>query len=166
MRLPDSWSFRQKPAGGFRHVLRIPIHLYRWGLGPLLGDRFVLVTHRGRVTGRTHETPLEVVEHDHVTHEYVVCSGTGPNADWFRNLEASPAIRVRVGNRVWAPAQRFLGVDEAARRFAAYERAHPRAARRLLALMGEGYDGTDAGRVAMMAHMPMVAFSDTGPAAA
>jgi hypothetical protein len=53
----------------------------------------------------------------------------------------------------------MLDDAEAAQCFARYEDAHPRTARRLLATMGNSYDGTDDGRVAMMADMPMVAFS-------
>jgi len=162
VRLPDSWSFRQKPTGMFRRILRIPVYLYRWKLGFLLGDRFVLLTHRGRTSGRVFETPVEVVQHDHATHEYVVCSGTGPRADWFRNLQAEPVLQIQVRSRRWVPSQRFLDSVEAAQRFAGYEHDHPRTARRLLASMGNSYDGTDEGRVAMMAQMPMVAFSDTG----
>jgi deazaflavin-dependent oxidoreductase (nitroreductase family) len=161
VRLPDSWSFRQRPSGIFKHVLRLPVTLFRWRLGFLFGDRLILITHRGRRTGRALQTVVEVVEHDGVSGEYVVCSGTGPEADWYRNLRSASAIAVQVGNRTWIPVQSFLDGDEAAARFARYEQAHPRTARRLLESMGNAYDGTDAGRVAMMARMPMVAFSDS-----
>ncbi len=166
VRLPDSFSFRQKPTGAFKSLLSMPVHLYRMRLGFLLGDRFVLITHRGRKTDQEHRTTVEVVEHDVRTHEYIVCSGTGPGADWYRNLVARPAIAIQVRNRTWTPTQRFLDDEEAARRFAAYETAHPATARRLLAAMGNSYDGTGASRRAMMASMPMVAFSDDGPTVA
>jgi deazaflavin-dependent oxidoreductase (nitroreductase family) len=101
-----------------------------------------------------------VVEHDQGTHEYVVCSGTGPQADWYLNLGAHPAEMVQVRNRQWRAAQRFLPAAEAAARFARYERKHPKTATRLLKLMGNSYDGTDSGRADMMTSMPMIAFSD------
>ncbi len=162
--MPDNWSFRQKPTGGFKHLLRLPVYLFRWRLGFVFGDHLLLVTHRGRRSGDVFQTPVEVVEHDFDRHEYIVCSGTGPGADWYRNLGASPALAVQVGNRRWAASQRFLEESEAADRFARYEAAHPRAARTLLDSTGNSYDGSDAGRLAMIAHMPMVAFTDTGPA--
>jgi hypothetical protein len=34
----------------FRHLLRAPVYLYRWRLGPLFGKRFLLLTHTGRRT--------------------------------------------------------------------------------------------------------------------
>jgi deazaflavin-dependent oxidoreductase (nitroreductase family) len=160
MGLRDSFSMRQRPRGLFKWLLRLPNHLYRARLGWLLGDRFLLITHRGRRSGQLHRTTVEVVEHDRSGGEYVVCSGTGPNADWYRNLHAAPAEAVQVGTRQWRPDQRFLTAAEAADRFADYEREHPRTAVRLLRTMGNSYDGTDEGRVAMMADMPMVAFSD------
>ena len=164
MRLPDSFSFRQKPSGAFKHILGLPVHLYRWKLGFLLGDRFLLVTHRGRKSGHRYQTPVEVVDHDEAAGLYVICSGTGPGADWYQNLRAEPATSIQVRNRTWVPDQHLLDDDEAANRFAAYEAAHPKAARRLLASMGNSYDGTEPGRIAMMADMPMIAFSDSGPA--
>jgi deazaflavin-dependent oxidoreductase (nitroreductase family) len=161
MRLPDSFSFRQRPTGLVKRLLHLPVWLYRARLGFLLGDRFLLVTHVGRSSGRHHQTPVEVVVHDRDAGEYLVCSGTGPQADWYRNLQVTPAPEVQVGTRRWCPHQRLLAADEAAEAFHRYERAHPATARRLLQSMGNAYDGTDAGRVAMMADMPMVAFSET-----
>lgn len=160
MGLFSDWNMKQKPTGAWRSILRAPIHLYRWRLGFLFGERLLMVTHRGRVTGAIHRTVVEVVEHDPEMSEYIVCSGTGPAADWYLNLVASPATEIQVRNRRWTPDQRLLDDDEAARRFAGYERRHPKAARRLLQTMGNSYDGTDSGRLEMMAEMPMIAFSD------
>ena len=44
-----------------RALVRAPILAYRCGLGVLLGDRFVLLTHVGRTTGRPRHVVLEVV---------------------------------------------------------------------------------------------------------
>lgn len=162
MRVPDSLSFRQKPSGAFKWVLRAPVVLFRWKLGFVFGERLLLISHRGRRSGRVLQTPVEVVEHDTVTHEFIVCSGTGPRADWYLNLRSAAAVSVQVRNHVWVPGQRFLEPEEAAARFAGYEATHPSTARRLLSSMGNSYDGTDQGRVEMMSKMPMVAFAEPG----
>ncbi|MCB0964581.1 MAG: nitroreductase family deazaflavin-dependent oxidoreductase, partial [Acidimicrobiales bacterium] len=109
-----SWNFREKPRGLWRRVLHLPVHLFRWRLGWLLGDRFLLLTHQGRRSGARYQTPIEVVVHDRDAGEYLVCSGTGPRADWYRNLQAHPALEVQVRNRAWTPRQRLLTQDEAA----------------------------------------------------
>lgn len=191
MRLPDSFSFRQRPAGAFRWLLHAPVWLYRARLGFLLGQRFLLITHVGRSSGRRYQTVVEVVgrelptattaatgtksaetgtesaEDDPPTsaptsrgRTWIVCSGTGPDADWYRNLQSTPAPEIQVGSHSFTPIQTFLSPQQAAVVFHAYERAHPRTAAQLLESMGNAYDGTDAGRVAMMADMPMVAFTD------
>jgi deazaflavin-dependent oxidoreductase (nitroreductase family) len=154
------WNFKQKPTGLWKHVLRLPIHLFRAHLGFLMGERILLLTHRGRISGQLRQTPVEVVTHDRITHEYIVCSGTGPRADWYLNITALPAVEVQVRNDRWTPSQRMLSQAEAAKRFADYEQLHPKAARRLLTSMGRAYDGTDEGRFNMMEQMPMVAFSE------
>ena len=156
-------NMKEKPTGLWRHVLHAPVHLYRWRLGFLMGSRFILIDHVGRKSGRPYQTPIEVVRHDPETGEYIVCSGTGPDADWYRNLSAHPTKAIQVKNRRWQPEQRLLSQQEASERFAGYEHDHPKAANRLLKTMGRGYDGTDDGRFAMMAKMPMIAFSDTQP---
>jgi hypothetical protein len=76
-----SWNFKEQPTGLWRRVLRAPAHLFRWRLGFVFGDRFILVDHVGRRLGTAYQTALEVVKHDEATGEYVVCSGTGPRAD-------------------------------------------------------------------------------------
>jgi deazaflavin-dependent oxidoreductase (nitroreductase family) len=159
MSLSDQFSFRQKPTGLFKWILHIPVYLFKQRLGFLMGDRFILVTHEGRKSGRTYQTPLEVVQHDEASGEYIVASGTGPGADWYRNIAAKPASRVQVRNQAWEPTQRLLDATEAAARFKRYEQEHPKTASRLLQSMGNSYDGTDEGRREMMAGMPMVAFS-------
>ena len=154
-----SWNMKTKPTGLWRWVLRVPVTLFRWHLGFLFGKRFVRIDHVGRRTSVVHQTVVEVVEIDQRTDELIVCSGTGPTADWYRNLQVAPAPTIQLGNRRWTPVQRMLDDAESAQHFARYEIAHPKTARRLLATMGNSYDGSDEGRVAMMADMPMVAFS-------
>lgn len=159
----SNWNFKQKPTGLWKQVLKAPSYLFRWRLAFLMGSRFIMITHVGRMSGRTFQTVVEVVERDGATGEYIVCSGTGPRADWYRNIVARPAREVQVGNRAWTPEQRLVPVDEAADRFARYETEHPSTARRLLSSMGRSYDGTDRGRREMITDMPMVAFSDDAP---
>lgn len=160
MRPPDPLSFRQRPTGLFKVLLRAPAWLYRARLGFLCGERLMLITHIGRRSGRRYQTPVEVVAHDADAGMWVVCSGTGPTADWYQNLQVTPAIAMQVGSRRWVPTQQMLSAEDAAEMFHTYEQAHPATARWLLEAMGNSYNGTDAGRVAMMAAMPMVAFTE------
>ena len=79
-----------RPKGALALGLRLPSYLYRFRLGRLLGHRFLLLTHRGRKSGLTGRTPLEVLHFDPRSRESVVLSARGKKADWYRNIEASP----------------------------------------------------------------------------
>ncbi|MDJ0954728.1 MAG: nitroreductase family deazaflavin-dependent oxidoreductase [Acidimicrobiia bacterium] len=149
-----SFNFKQKPHGVFRALLHAPVWVFRSRLGFLFGERIVMLEHRGRRSGKLRQTPLEVVRRR--GDSFILCSGTGPNADWFRNIKATPALALWVGSRRHEVAQRFLPESEAATAFAGYEADHPRAAERLQALMGVGHDGTHDSRVQMVGKIPMV----------
>ena len=82
-----------------RHLLRAPVYLYRWRLGPLFGKRFLLLTHTGRRTGLRHQVVLEVMEYREKGPEAVLMSGFGRNSDWLRNIETTPNEEVVIGSR-------------------------------------------------------------------
>ena len=150
----DSFNFKQKPTGIFKRILHAPVWLFRARLGFLMGKRIVMLEHQGRRSGKLRQTPLEVVQRK--DDSYILCSGTGPNADWYRNIRNKPPLALWVGSRRHAVDQRFIEPPEAATVFAHYEEAHPKAATRLMEMMGVSHDGTHAGRVAMVAKIPMV----------
>ena len=58
-------------------------------------ESFCYVTTRGRVTGRPHEIEIWYVEQDGALY---LMSGGGRSSDWVKNIEASPAASVRVGD--------------------------------------------------------------------
>lgn len=66
------------------------------------GERVILLTTRGRTTGKLRTTPLMRVDHEGAVH--VIASAAGAPADpaWFRNLRADPRARVRDRDEVWS----------------------------------------------------------------
>ncbi len=149
-----AFNFKQKPTGVFKRVLHLPVGVFRARLGFVFGNRFVMLEHVGRRSGRTRYTPLEVVGHE--GNAFIVCSGTGPNADWYRNITTTPAKALWVGSRRCEVAQRLLPTPEAATAFARYESAHAKSASRLMELMGVSHDGTHQSRETMVEQIPMV----------
>lgn len=125
-------------------AMRLPVMLFRAGLGPLFGKRLLLLHHTGRVSGLDHMTPLEVVAYDPTGASWTVASGFGPQADWYQNLRHRPKTVIQVGNHYNAVTARFLCPDEGAEVMADYARRHPRTARRLCAFMGFPPKGTEA----------------------
>ncbi len=123
-----------------------------------MGNRFLMIEHRGRKSGRLYHTVLEVAGRRPDTNEWIVASGTGPNADWHLNLRAGMLDAVWIGTRRRGATTRFLEADEAGAVFREYESKHPNAAANLMKSMGVSYDGTDEGRIEMMRVIPMVSF--------
>ena len=150
----DKFNFKQKPTGLFKKILHAPVWVFRARLGFVFGKRIVMLEHTGRRSGKLRQTPLEVVQRD--GDSYILCSGTGPNADWYRNLKSNAAVGLWVGSHRHDVDQRFLDDSEAATTFARYEDAHPKAADRLTDLMGVSHDGTHQSRMEMMEKIPMV----------
>lgn len=95
-----------------RWLLGLPVPLYRHRLDRLLGHRFLLLTHRGRHTGRRRQSLLEVVRYDPIREESTVVAGWGRQTQWYRNLQAHPALAVQTAGRRYAPIQRFLSSEE------------------------------------------------------
>ena len=130
---------RSRPTGVVRFVLRLPIYLYLFGLGRVLGYRFLLLVHRGRRSGLLRETILEVIRHDPITGESVVLSGRGEKADWYRNLQESPALEIRTGGNRYVPEHRFLAPGENHAIISGYAWQHPLVFRLLVKAFGFGY---------------------------
>jgi len=82
-----------------RALFRLPISLYRFGPGWLLGNRFLLLTHIGRKSGIPRQVVLEVVDHDKETGVYYVAAAWREKADWYLNILKNPRVKVQVGNR-------------------------------------------------------------------
>lgn len=109
-----------------RWLVRAPIWIYRARAGALLGSRLLMLEHVGRKSGSRRYVVLEVLDHP-ARDTYVVASGFGEKAQWFRNIQANPQVRVHAGSRAPAPATaRVLSQQEADRTLAAYRNRHPR----------------------------------------
>lgn len=113
-----------------RVLARAPIPLFRWGFGFLMGGRLTMLEHRGRVTGLARYVVLEVLERD--SDGLVVVSGYGRGAQWYRNIQADPAVRVWSGRRRGARATATaIPPGDVPGRLEDYRRRHRRAAKAL-----------------------------------
>jgi deazaflavin-dependent oxidoreductase (nitroreductase family) len=118
-----------------RRLVRPPIWLYRARLGFLFGSRMLLLEHVGRKTGARRYVVLEVVGHP-MPGTYVVASGFGDRAQWYRNVVVEPRVRVASGARALSPATaRRLSVGEADAVLAVYVSKHRRAWNRFKSIL-------------------------------
>ena len=142
-----------------RWLARAPIGLYRARLGFLLGSRLLMLEHLGRKSGTRRYAVLEVVARPRPG-AYVVASGFGARAQWFRNVSANPHVRIHAGGRRPAPATaRLLTSDETAAALAAYAAGHPRA----WATLKPVYETTLGARISdQETSLPMIALELAG----
>ncbi len=147
----------QPPSGLGRALFRAPIYLYRLGLGWVFGQRILLLNHIGRVSGMQRQVILEVVEHDPTDGSFVVASGWGPAAAWYRNILHAPEVSIQVGRRTIPATAVPLTAEQGSEIFARYAARHRAAATYLLPrLMGFSVDGSEADFRAVGQRMPFV----------
>lgn len=109
-----------------RGFVRAPIFIYRAGLGFVFGQRMLMLQHVGRKSGARRYVVLEVLERPS-PRSYVVASGFGTDAQWYRNVRAHPRVGISVGSRLSAPAGAVvLSDDEVTATLARYQRDRPR----------------------------------------
>lgn len=110
-----------------RWFVRAPIWLYRARLGAIFGGRLLMLEHRGRRSGKPRYVVLEVIDRPRPG-AFVVVSGFGPRAQWYRNIEADPHVRVTIRSRRPAVATAHpLAAEDAAAALRRYKVAHPHA---------------------------------------
>jgi len=141
--VPEQFKKVRPPKGLSRLGFRLPIWLYRLGLGGLLGKRFVCLTHTGRKSGQPRQTVLEVVRYEADSGACVVAAGFGNGSDWVRNITRDPHIVFTVGRLKQNGLAEKLDIETAGRELATYARLHPLAWRELSNFMGYRLDGTD-----------------------
>lgn len=149
------------PRGLARLGFRLPIWLYRLGLGGLLGNRFLLLTHTGRKSGRKRQTVLEVVRFDPRAETFIVAVGFGPQSDWYRNIRVHPEVTVQSGRKRWRMTAEILSKEQAGEEMLDYGRRHSRALRELVGFLGYRIDGSPASIRALGENLSMVAFRPT-----
>lgn len=84
-----------------------------------------MLEHEGRTSGLRRYVVLEVIDHP-APSRYVVVSGFGDRAQWFRNVEVNPRVSIHLGSHapVVATAHR-LDPEAATASLSRYARTHP-----------------------------------------
>ena len=155
------------PTGWRKRLWRAPIYVYRIGLGPLMGKRFLLLNHVGRKTGKVRQAVVEIDRYDPATNTYIIASGFGEKSDWYRNLRKTPEVVIQVGNKRLKATAELLSPEQSAAEMFRYVSDHPKAARQLAGLIGlevENPDDPEEWRTVGREFIPFVALHVQGPA--
>ncbi|MFT5013240.1 MAG: deazaflavin-dependent oxidoreductase (nitroreductase family) [Patiriisocius sp.] len=132
------------PSGIKLKLFRAPIYLYRIGLGGLLGERFLLLKHRGRRSGRQNETVLEVIHHDKENSTVFVASGFGEKSQWFKNILADNSVHIRLKHSKFDAEARVVSSQEARTLLIQYANTHPKSMKAVARLCGYDMDGSES----------------------
>jgi deazaflavin-dependent oxidoreductase (nitroreductase family) len=162
--MPEIIKETSTPHGLGRIAFRAPIWLYRLGLGGMLGERFLLLTHTGRKSGLLRKAVLEVVRHDKDSGVYYVASGFGEKSDWYHNVMKEPRVTVQSGRKPGFKAvAEHLIPEEAELELLDYARRHPTAMRELARFMGYLLDGSEEDIRALGRILPIFALRPIKP---
>lgn len=130
------------PRAAMRSLLRSPVVVFRLRCDGIFRGRLLLLRHRGRCSGRIHETVLEVVVEREF--EVIVISAWGRRSGWYRNLEVAGASEITLrGRRHPHPRHRLLDEDETMQALRAYGCEHGVTARIAETLFGWPLSGPD-----------------------
>jgi hypothetical protein len=99
-----------------------------------------------------------VLGHDPESHEVVICSGWGWNADWIRNIRVRPALQVQIGRESFTPEQRFLSDEESFSVAVGFRRRHPWRLRLVTWILGWDDLRSDAALKEFVRSRPFVSF--------
>lgn len=156
--MPEKHVPVSPPGGLSRIAFRLPILLYRLGLGWLLGERFLLIHHTGRKSGKLRRAVVEVVRRDREQKRYIVASAFGPKSQWYQNVCHTPDVTVQVGRRKLQAHAELLPAAEGGQEMVNYARRHPLSARILVKLLGYRVYGSEADYRALGESIPFIAF--------
>lgn len=134
---PPRWLRRAAPA------LRMPARLdrpgLRWALRLCSPFPILVLTHRGRRSGRRYRTPVELLAGS-PSGDMFVLPFAGHRSDWFRNVTAGGLVegscRGRSGPLTW----RLADTDEALRVLETYRSRHRLYVRALMAIVARVND--------------------------
>ena len=107
------------------------IPLYRLNILPLLfmGKFFLLLYVKGRKSGKTRITPLELRRRDG---KVLIFSSRGNYSDWYKNLVANPdKVKIKIGLSKYKPKVEILPYPQKLDTLIWYTNSFPKAAKAL-----------------------------------
>ncbi len=140
--MPEKIKDVAPPTGFARLLWRAPIWLYKLHLGWLMGKRFLLLHHTGRISGKARQNVLEVVDYDPQNDVYTIAAGFGKQSDWYQNILKTPDVAIQVGRKKSLRTAVSLDPDSSGQAMVAYAQRNPRAAKELMRICGYKVDGT------------------------
>lgn len=155
--------FPSPPHGVKAIPWRLPIYLYRCGLGWMLGDRFLLLRHKGRKSGKIRFAVLEIIHSLAKTGSYYVVSGFGTQSNWYQNTLQQSSVEIQIGRKRLPAKAQQLSPSEGAEILLAYAQENPGSLKTLSRLLGYDIEFSPEGIREFGRQIPVIRFSTSQP---
>lgn len=136
-------------------AFKLPMVLYRLGLGSLVGRLFMVITTRGRKSGQPRRTAVEF----HIWHGRKFVVAAWQKSDWYRNILADPRVTIQTAAGVEHVIARRLTEDADLEDVYAFAEQNP-LMRRIWEAMG--FKLTREEFIRNKAHIHVLTFDPTG----
>lgn len=149
-------------------VAWLPIKADRRGLrwllsGRLIGAPIVILTHRGRRSGRVYRTPIEAITEER--EEIVVTPMRGRRGDWYRNVLAGGLLAVSLRGESFHCAWRELSEAERRTALERYLEDHPLYGKVVLRALARLHNLDGPPLAAVAGEIPMLALRPSSSSA-
>jgi deazaflavin-dependent oxidoreductase (nitroreductase family) len=122
----------------------------------------LLLTHKGRLTGKKRQAVLEIIHADPESGQYTVVSGFGTGSQWYQNLINDPQVTIQVGKKVLQATARQLDPESASETMFDYAQKHPGSLKALASMLGYEIEFTPAGYRQFGRRIPVIRFYPRG----
>jgi len=127
---PRITHIEQEPGKLLWAINRIPTWIFKLRLGRLFRNRFAMITHRGRKSGKPRTVIVETADGSVDSGRLVYIVAYGKRAQWYKNLAAAPALSIEIAGRTYhQPRHEFLTGEGTEQAIASYWDRYPRLAR-------------------------------------
>lgn len=151
--------FPSPPRGIKAIPWRLPIYLYRSGLGWMLGNRFLLLRHVGRKSGIIRYAVLEIIHSMPELGTYFVVSGFGTRSDWYQNVIQQSSVEIQVRRKRFRAKAQQLNPEDGAQILLAYAQRNPGSLKALSKFMGYEIDFSSQGIIDFGKQIPVIRFT-------
>ena len=146
----------KRPGRLLRTLFRLPLVLYRIGLGSLMSMQILLTT-VGRRTERRYKVVVDVIEHDKTKDTYYICAAFGLLSDWYLNLRANPIVQAQVGRHKFTVRTTTLPLNEAENILVTFTRCHQHYVNFMMRVIGVRMSWSKENIHTLALKMPVVA---------
>ena len=139
-------TLEKRPNALQKFFFKFPVWFAKIGFGgweKLIGAEWMLVTTRGRKSGKPRGTMLDVMDYDAASDTYYIEAAYGDRADWYKNMQANPVFEARVGRRKFSATATPLSNDGAGELMVKFFRKKPAYTRSVMAMVGMTFKDED-----------------------